>query len=643
MLKLSLRYLKGNKKQSLTIIIGTILTSILLFSVGILFSSFREYLINVTLKSDNYHVSIKGMVTNDDNIISLKEKDDLYYIKYDDIRRTYEYTEKLCHTDLCEEVNYNDKLLSLYGVGDDNYLELFKSLISLIVFILSISVFFIIYNSFQIAFTKKKGDIALLSSVGASNNQICKIFFCGEFICGLLGIILGLVFSILLNLLIIRFINSMLFEVFNGDLKFNFYLPFIWIPFVFLMIIIFIASFLPLLKIRRYKVITLFKANDIDKSVALDGFKNFVFSYAFINYKRGRKKYRGLVICIFILMLLFNSFISFKSYALNIFDNYVNLPKYDISLISDENDYEKLSDFAVYLKADKEVVFKSCEQKVAIPKKNYNEGYQMSNNLFITNLGGGELINRVKDVTLKNNKMYKIDYKPLHDLKELVIGDYKISISLTDVVPFGFENMLLEGNYVLNLSDNDFNLVCPKYNGMAFIKTDEKGLDEKVSKYAEDKNLDISYVNVKKGYEFIDNFILLIKLFMFIFLLIIIFIVILAIFNVTSANVKVRKKEFATLKSLGFTKLNINLCLFFESLIISGKGCFYAFPFILMISRYLYVNFENFFDMKFMIMDYRMFLISFIFCFLLVLMCMFISHLFLYKVSLINNIKDDKF
>ena len=142
MLKLSLRYLKGNKKQSLTIIIGTILTSILLFSVGILFSSFREYLINVTLNSDNYHVSIKGMVTNDDNIISLKEKDDLYYIKYDDIRRTYEYTEKLCHTDLCEEVNYNDKLLSLYGVGDDNYLELFKSLISLIVFILSISVFF---------------------------------------------------------------------------------------------------------------------------------------------------------------------------------------------------------------------------------------------------------------------------------------------------------------------------------------------------------------------------------------------------------------------------------------------------------------------------------------------------------------------
>ncbi len=643
MLKLSLRYLKGNKKQSLTIIIGTILASILFFSVGILFSSFREYLIDVTLKKSDYHVSIKGVITNDDNIISLKEKDGLYYIKYDDIRKTYEYTEKLCHTQLCDEINYNNQLLSLYGIGEDNYLELFESLIVLIVFILSISVFFIIYNSFQIAFTKKKGDIYLLSSVGASNGQIYKMFFYGEFICGLLGIVLGLFFSVFLNFLIIRFVNSILYEVFSGNLKFNFYLPFILIPFIFLMSIILIASFLPLFKVRKYKVISLFKSDDIDKSVVLKGFKNFAVSYAFVNYKRGGKKYKGLVICIFILILLFNSFMIFKDYTLKIFDNYVNLPKYDISLISEADDYEKLFEFADYLEADKKVIFKSCEQTTSILKENYKEGYQKNSNLFITNLGGGEIVNRVNDVVLKNDKMYKIDYKPLQNLSELVIGDYKILVDLTDKVPFGLENRLLEGNFVLNLNDNDFNLVCPKYEGMAFIKTSEKGLDEKVKKYAQANDLDISYVNVKKGYEFIDNFILLVKLFMFIFLLIIILIAILAIFNVISANIKVRKREFATLNSLGFTRLNINLCLLVESLIICGKGCLYAFPFILLISRYLYVNFGNYFDFEFVIMDYKIFLVSFIFCVWLVLICMFLSHLHLYKVSLINNIKDDKF
>ena len=49
MIKLSLSYLRKNKKQTLTVLIGIILASILLFSVGILFSSFRECLIKKIL------------------------------------------------------------------------------------------------------------------------------------------------------------------------------------------------------------------------------------------------------------------------------------------------------------------------------------------------------------------------------------------------------------------------------------------------------------------------------------------------------------------------------------------------------------------------------------------------------------------
>ena len=58
MIGLSIRYFKKNKKQSLTIILAVILASILLFSVGILFSSFRQYLIDETLKDNDYHVKI---------------------------------------------------------------------------------------------------------------------------------------------------------------------------------------------------------------------------------------------------------------------------------------------------------------------------------------------------------------------------------------------------------------------------------------------------------------------------------------------------------------------------------------------------------------------------------------------------------
>lgn len=644
MIGLSLKYLRKNKRQSLTIVIGVMLASILLFSVGFLFSSFREYLIDQTLETDDYHVRIKGVISDDKNIISLKEKDGEYYIKFKDIKKTYEYTEKLCHTDLCDEINYNNKLLSLYGVGDDNYLELFKGLIIGIVFILSIAVFFIIYNCFQIALTKKKKDIFLLLTAGASKKQIYKVFFFEEVICGILGIVGGLILSLFLNIFIIKIINGLLFEFLNGKLAFYCYVPFVWIPFIFMMMIVLLVSLIPLFKIRKFKVISILKDDDIDRNVLLKRTPNFIVSYALTNYARGKKKYRGLIICVFILVFLFNSLMSFKDYMVRIFDDYINLPSYDVSLISEMDDYDRLSDFGSYLKASKKVIFKSCEQKVMIPKENYSQGFQKTSNLFITNLGGGELINKVSSVNLTGDKMYKVDYKPFTKIKELLIGDYRIEVSLTDEVPFGFENMLLEGNYVLNLGENDFNLVCPKYEGRAFIRTSEKGLDEKITEYAQKNDFrDLSYVNVKKGYEFISNFMLVLKIFIFICILIISLIVVGAIFNIVSANIRIRKREFALLKSLGFTNKNVNLCLSLESLIISFKGAFYAFPFILLTNRYLYDNLDGFFDMNFEMMDYQLFLLSALVSFLLVLGCMFLSHLCLYRDSLINNIKDDKF
>ena len=638
---LSIRYFKKNKKQSLTIIIAVGLASILFFSVGILFSSFREYLIDKVIENNDYHVKIIGDVSFEKNMTSLKENNGEYYIKFDNIYKSYEYTEKLCHVNECEKIIYNNKLFSLYGIGDDNYLELFMSLIIGIVTILSISVFFIIYNAFQMAFVKKKKDIFLFLSSFADWKQIFKIFLFEEIICGVFGVLIGIVLSIFLNLALIKIINIVLFEFLNGKLEFNIYIPFILIPLIFIMFIVFLSSVLPLLKIKKYNIIDVYKKGDIDR-VHYFHLKNLALGFAFTNYERGKRKYRSLILCIFILIVLFNSFLSFISYTKIIFNEYLNLPKYDVSLNVSEYDYEKLLDFSNYLKADKKNIFKTCMQKVEIPLKNYNKGYQKTSNLIITNLGGNKLVNLVDNTVLKGDKMYREKYIPFKKIENLMIGDYQINVSLSSKVSFGFENMILEGNYILNLNNNDFNLVCPKYEGKAFIRTKETGLDKKIAEYAEKNDFyDLSYINVKKGYEFINNVILVLKLFMFISVFIIGIIVVMVIFNIVSANIKIRKKEFATLKSLGFE--HVNLSLFLESLIICLKGGFYAFPFVLLINRYLFSNFVNFFDIKVMIMDYKVFLISILFIFILVLVCMFYSHRCLYKNSLINNIKDDKF
>ena len=280
MIKLSLSYLRKNKKQTLTVLIGIILASILLFSVGILFSSFRECLIKKILETNDFHVKIEGNLNglSDNNILSLKIDGDEYLIKFDDIYDTYRETDNICTQKTCDKIVYNVKLLSLYGIGDNNYLDLFKELLVGLVLILSIAVFFIIYNSFQISLTKRKRDVALLKAIGISNSQLYKVFLFEGIICGVLGLILGFSLSLFFNISIINLVNNLFDEVFGEGLELSLYRPFIFIPFIFIIFIILFSAILPLFKIKKYKVMELFRENDFVKKE----------SYHFKNFKKGK-------------------------------------------------------------------------------------------------------------------------------------------------------------------------------------------------------------------------------------------------------------------------------------------------------------------------------------------------------------------
>ena len=215
------------------------------------------------------------------------------------------------------------------------------------------------------------------------------------------------------------------------------------------------------------------------------------------------------------------------------------------------------------------------------------------------------------------------------------------NLRLTNSVPFGFENMLVKGKIILNLDKDNFNQVCPVFVSNAFIKTELKGLDDLVLKYVKQENFEVTYTNMRKAYELIDNTVLLIKMFIFLCMGIVILIAIFTICNIISANIKIRKKEFANLKAMGFTNFKINCCLLIESAIISGKGFVYAFPFVLLISNWLNKNLGMYFKVNISIFNYKLFVLSFFACFLLIFMCMFFSHFNLYRNSLIQNIKDD--
>ena len=342
-------------------------------------------------------------------------------------------------------------------------------------------------------------------------------------------------------------------------------------------------------------------------------------------------------------MILFNSFMRLTDYTLKIVNEYIDIPKYDVSVISNMSDYNKLDGLASYLSADKKNIFRSCTKQASIPKENYNQGVQSTVEVLITDVGGNEVINLVNDTIIDKDKMIKEKYKPFKSLNSITLdsGEEINNISITNKVPFGFDNMLVKGRVILNLDEDKFSEVCPVFSGNALIKTDENHLDNLILKYVKNNGFEVAYTNVKKAYELINNVVLLIKLFMFVCVGIVVLISAFTIFNIISANIKIRKRELASLKAIGLTNLKINFCLLVESFIISVKGALYAFPFVLLISNGLYENLGMYFEVNISIFNYSLYILSFIGCFLLIFICMFVSHLNLYRNSLILNIKCD--
>ena len=54
--------------------------------------------------------------------------------------------------------------------------------------------------------------------------------------------------------------------------------------------------------------------------------------------------------------------------------------------------------------------------------------------------------------------------------------------------------------------------MCPVYEGGALIKSDENNIDNKVLKYFKENNFgNVSYVNIKKVYEIMDNLVYLLN------------------------------------------------------------------------------------------------------------------------------------
>lgn len=631
------KYIIRRGSRSIFTILGVAFSSALLISVGILFSSFRDYLIkNVEKEIGSYHVIIDGEVEFRDFMESLDYQDGRYYVIYKNINKVYKNTDKICENKRCESVTYNDSLLSLYGLSKkENILFIFRRVIIFILVSFGVILFFILYNSFKVSLNNRRRDICLFKLIGYNNCDLYKLFIKEYMALGVFGIIIGFFISLILNLFVIRFLNSHLFEIFGGNLKVEMYFPFIIIPVILILFIIVLSSVIPFKNIKKYKVMELFRFNNYSNSVRVYPFKNIFLWFSLINYKRGRDRYKSLIASIFISCLSISIFSLAINYSLKCICDYVSIPSYDLK-VSALEDYN-LKKIANDLKAEKGVFYNSCLYKTSIPSENYLNGYKKGENVLITNLGGNSIINKV-DRVIHGDKVKRVSYKRFKDLNRIVLNDGEAvleNLKLIDKIPFGFEE---EDGIIVNLNEDKFNEVCLSYDSNMIIKTDYEGMDSYIGDIIKNKEVDMTFYNGKKAREVLENLVYVIKILLYGVSFLIIITVLFSSFNVTSAVIYFRKREFSSLKSIGFEDGKIILCLFLECLVVSFKGWFYSLPFVFIVNKYIFLSIREVFEFKRMTFGFDIILFGFFISF----MCVFLPMIFSYNRVRNNMISDFK-
>lgn len=376
------------------------------------------------------------------------------------------------------KIEYNDNLLRWYGAtGTDNgnkYLYIMALILIIVIMIASIIV---IYNSFIISITERKKQFGMLSSIGATSKQLCSMVLKEGMILSLIGIPLGILFSILGIWGTLKIVNHLgAFSTFyESTLHLVISYPAILITIAFSSLTIFLSSLIPAIKVSKISPISAIRLTEDIKvkgrKLKTSKLTRLIFGFegelGLKNMKRNKKKYRSTIISIFVSIVLFMTISGFANYsfksALKMYKelNY-NLVLYnnqdlsksvdgvkklysDVSKIENIKDYSIVKNLYVQTEVDKNDINSKivsgvdCDEKTNKCKLGINlfalgdhqfKEYINKNNL---DLKDYENLENPKAILLENNIYYDYDNNQIYDIAVLKnkVGD-KLELYSTD-------------------------------------------------------------------------------------------------------------------------------------------------------------------------------------------------------------------
>ncbi len=590
-------------------------------------------------------------------------------------------------------INTNYELLrwEVFAVSDSTISMIYSVFIVVIAIIVITSVF-CIRNSFAISTMEKTKLYGMLSSVGASKKQIKKSVLFEGFIQGLIGIPLGILGGILAVFVLTKLITLIL-----GDMLFvnidHFYFYISYLPVAVAVILGFVTIYFsaissarraskvsPIDNLRNARDISI-KESKLKTPKAISKLFGMGGVLAYKNLKRSKKKYRTTVISLAVSVFVFIAMSSFLNEAFGVADEYFTVTDYNIVVqnerVLNDEQIEAIRNLAdvessnVVYEANKsyldiydmdKVKFKKYEEPSQ--KCHLENGQSVCDgpkyiSIDIIGLSDKDFRTYIKDLNLDYEKVKNsgilADYYIYTDEKGIdtearrytykrgdtisgKIGEENFEIGVGEVAkdkPTGIDKHYYDGGFIIINKDvyTDFT-----YNVCSFV-LDSKNPEETV-KAIDKMKTGANVYNLEQDLKENRALRLIVSIFLYGFIIVITLIGVTNIFNTITANMELRSKEFAMLKSIGMTKKEFSRMVNLETIFYCCKALFFGIILGLMGSFAFFKAFRSKSNGVFQ-MPWLAIIISIVFVFILVYIIMRFSLAKVRRQNIIETIRND--
>ena len=613
------------------------------------------------------------------NIIRMDEK--LFKDKQNLNPNNIDEYEEAYNNSKYETTNHSYLIALETNTFGDSSMKALGFIAAIVIVIVIVTSVFCIKNSFNISITEKIRDYGMLSSIGATSKQIKKSVYHEAFILGIIGIPIGIISGILAAYTLIIIVNKLLSSadmIVEGFLIFKTSFIAILLSILLSTITIYLSSRKGAKIASKTSPITAIRGNNeikiTSKKVKSPKYISKLFGVggdiSYKNIKRNKKKYRTTVISIIVCVSVYialSYFINtaFRAVKLEYGEYSYNLSLYSFS--SKENYNEDYNNFIKVSKLDNikkySLVRTSLFEvkgikftKDAIKYAGYKEGDQETI-ISLLSVGKEEYLRYLKELNLsydnakdkiilinnsisesEENNYKKIEYD-LIDIKngETLNGkigteNYSIEVAkVTNQRPLGYENYygaglgIISDEFIENLDKNDSIQMFIESNDADKLQDD---VDKIIKK---SPNSDYSVTNVDATVKSAQSLYTVIAIFLYGFIIVIALIGVTNIFNTITTSISLRRREFATLKSVGMTSKEFNRMIFLESFFYCTKSLIIGIPIGIGLSYLFYVALTNQIGIKYTL-PYKGIIISIIIVFILIFTLM--------KYS-VNKLKDN--